>query len=239
VATWRWTVALLANPVTGIVVGIIVLGAALAYLYFAFDSPAEAWNAFYDLMVAGVAYLIVGVQAFGQAIADALYSAFVYVTTKWDEMVKYISDKWDEIANYFKTHSWTQIFTDLKNWLFNLNPLDALFGQIDKLQQKWDNLHFSNPFAGISSSLGGFGFDVSQKMDVINGVKTSPTVSVPSAVKPPPTTVKGGGLMKQFNNSTQNNSQSKTVHTGPITVNNYKQNMSASDFTNAFRTAVG
>ena len=58
-ATWAWTAALLANPVTWIVLGVVALGAALIYLEKRFGALTWVW----EKLSAGVSYLWGGLKS--------------------------------------------------------------------------------------------------------------------------------------------------------------------------------
>lgn len=108
---WSFTAALLANPITWIVVGIVALIAAIILLWQNWDSVVAwiqgVWNGFVNGIKAGfdwITNLFSGMPTWLQ-IAIAAFMPFIgiplLIITHWDSIVAFFSDMWTRIKDGF------------------------------------------------------------------------------------------------------------------------------------------
>lgn len=110
-SVWSFTTALLANPITWIIVGIVALVAAIILLWRNWDSVVSwiqgVWNGFIDGIKAGfdwIKNLFSGMPTWLQ-IAIAAFMPFIgipmLIITHWDSIVAFFSDMWTRIKDGF------------------------------------------------------------------------------------------------------------------------------------------
>jgi Flp pilus assembly pilin Flp len=128
-STWAWTVALLANPITWIILGIAALVAAIIFLAMNWDAVVkwigEAWaniskffadgfNAvmkWWNDLWTGVWEFVVGVwnritKWFGDALGWLVqmfldWTIYGIIIKNWDAIVKFFGDAWNGIIKFF------------------------------------------------------------------------------------------------------------------------------------------
>lgn len=110
-STWAFTAALLANPITWIVIGIVALIAAIILLWQNWDSVVSwiqgVWNGFVNGIKAGfdwIRNLFSGMPTWLQ-IAIAAFMPFIgipmLIITHWDSIVAFFSNMWTRIKEGF------------------------------------------------------------------------------------------------------------------------------------------
>ena len=110
-SVWSFTAALLANPITWIVVGIVALIAAIILLWQNWDSVVSwiqgVWNGFVNGIKAGfdwITNLFSGMPLWLQ-IAIAAFMPFIgiplLIITHWDSIVGFFTDLWARIKEGF------------------------------------------------------------------------------------------------------------------------------------------
>ncbi|PYG86740.1 TP901 family phage tail tape measure protein [Ruminiclostridium sufflavum DSM 19573] len=110
-SVWSFTAALLANPITWIVVGIVALIAAIILLWQNWDSVVSwiqgVWNGFVNGIKAGfewITNLFSGMPIWLQ-IAIAAFMPFIgiplLIITHWDSIVAFFTDMWTRIKEGF------------------------------------------------------------------------------------------------------------------------------------------
>lgn len=105
-ATWAWTAALLANPITWIIIGIAALVAAVIWLAVKWKPLGDFFRTLWDLIKA--------IFKAGIAVIKYLFLNFTplgLVFKHWDKLAPY----WNKIWNNVK-----EIFTGVVNFIFGL-----------------------------------------------------------------------------------------------------------------------
>lgn len=128
-AVWEMTAALLANPITWIVIAIIAVAAAFYLLYTRSETFRNAIN----------------------AIGRAIKTGFMAVIDWFKGLPKWFSDRWQDISNAFKTGiDWVK-----KNWDILLAILTGPFGLIILVWRRFgDNI--VNFFKAIPGQIASF-----------------------------------------------------------------------------------
>lgn len=176
VATWAWTAALLANPVTWIVLGIGLLIAAIVALIMNWDTVVawleDVWN----------------------NVVDWLKSTFDNIATWWNSLWEgvgnFLEDTWNNIVDFFKGVlawvvdlflNWTVYGFIIKHWGEISSFIRNLWqGIVSFFQTTLGNIGnwFRDVFQGIADFVGGI-FDgivrgikgaINSIIDVINGI---------------------------------------------------------------------
>ena len=127
-SVWSFTAALLANPITWIVIGIIALIAVIILLWKNWDSVVAwiqgAWNGFVNGIKAGfnwIRNLFSGMPGWLQ-IALVAFMPFIgipmLIINNWDKIVAFFSGLWTKISDGFKTgiDNIKNFFTGLPEW---------------------------------------------------------------------------------------------------------------------------
>lgn len=110
-SVWSFTAALLANPITWIIVGIVALVAAIILLWRNWDSVVSwiqgVWNGFVNGIKAGfdwIRNLFSGMPAWLQ-IAIAAFMPFIgipmLIITHWDAIVGFFTNLWSRVKDAF------------------------------------------------------------------------------------------------------------------------------------------
>lgn len=178
-SVWSFTAALLANPITWIVVGIVALVAAIILLWKNWDAVVSwiqgAWSRFVEGIKAGFEWirnLFAGMPIWLQ-IAIAAFFPFIgiplLIINNWDTIVAFFSNLWIRITDVFKsgiqgvkdfitgTLSWfresgAKILTTFTDGIKSVisNPIEAVKGALSKIRQM---LPFSDAKEGPLSEL--------------------------------------------------------------------------------------
>lgn len=90
-ATWAWTAALLANPITWIVLAVV---AAVALLSLGIYELIKHWDAVIEKIKK---FGFIGAAAFGP-IGIAIYE----IATHWDQVIEYLKKKWNAFKGWIK-----------------------------------------------------------------------------------------------------------------------------------------
>ena len=105
-ATWAWTVALLANPITWIILGIVALGAAVYMLIKHWDKVSAFFS---DMWKKVKAYFAVPIQIIKTMLLN--FTPVGLIFKHWKTIVHFFSFIWDKAK---------QIFWNALTWIFNL-----------------------------------------------------------------------------------------------------------------------
>ncbi|MEF2968361.1 phage tail tape measure protein [Paenibacillus sp. M1] len=112
-SVWSFTAALLANPITWIVVGIVALIAAIVLLWVNWDSVVNwiksAWNSFVSGIKAGfdwIRNLFAGMPAWLQ-VALAVFMPFIgipmLIINNWSSIKQFFANLWNGITELFSS----------------------------------------------------------------------------------------------------------------------------------------
>lgn len=118
VAVWSFTVALLANPITWIVIGVVALIAAIVYLITHWDEVKKVFIKVWHWIVTGLKDMWAWVKSVGKKIGDWFSKIWEDVKTAfknaWVGIKQIFADLWDGISAWFmgKVHAFVSIFTD-------------------------------------------------------------------------------------------------------------------------------
>lgn len=115
---WGFTVALLANPITWVVAGVVALAGA-AYLIYKNWEPIKAffletWEAIKNIVAEGLAWV-------GEHLG---WTPLGMVVNNWEPVKAYFVDFWDSIVNTFQS-AWEKVqpIVDLAKTAFAFSPL--------------------------------------------------------------------------------------------------------------------
>ena len=135
-ATWAWTAALLANPITWIILGIGALIAAIVFLAMNWDAVvawvSDVWNGF-------VSWFSDGMEAFGSWLADIWDGISQWWSDLWTGISNFVSDTWDNIVAFFQT-----ILDFVVNLFLNWTVWGIIISHWDEIskfiQDTWNNI---------------------------------------------------------------------------------------------------
>lgn len=185
IAQWAMNSAMLANPITWIIVGIMLVVAGIVLLATKTKFFQTVWAAVWGFM-----------KGVGAWFAGPFANFFVVV---WQKIVAFAKGVWSAIKWYFGM--WAGIFSSIKNWALSavtwlINKFSSfvsfiksipgkvrssLSGMWDGLKSgfraainwvisKWNNLHFTIPsFSVLGKSFGGGTIGVPQIPQLANG----------------------------------------------------------------------
>jgi phage-related protein len=109
-ATWAWTAAMLANPITWIVLGIAALVAAIVALAMNWDAVtkwvSDVWNGFVKWLTDGLN----GIATWWNGVWSGITKFF---QDTWNNIAKFFSDTWNNIAKFF-SDAWTNFYNGIK-----------------------------------------------------------------------------------------------------------------------------
>lgn len=214
-AAWGFAVALLANPITWIVVGVVALIAGLWLL-------VKHWDTVKAATVGAIGWMHEKWLAFRGIIEDNPILKFLFQPLLMAaDFVGLL------ISNLDKIPQW---FSNLKSWLLNLNLFDVLLPGASLLVKALDMIPGVDigP-AKVQAASAPTVTKVAEPFTANLPLATSPVTNEDTfsmverdreALKPKPLTpvnnVPAGGLMQQVNNS-RNNSNTKTI--GTVNIN--------------------
>jgi len=175
-ATWAFTAALLANPITWVVMAIVGLIAIIVLLIKNWDKVADAFRAGWDL----IKQAWEGIKDFFSAIWDWLKDLFadwgpellmilapfigipLYIYQNWEEIKQWFYNLWENVKEIFSNA--LQWFTDLPGQFLEWGR-DIITNIWEGIKSAWDRFKdnianigqaikdFFNPFAKSSPSL--------------------------------------------------------------------------------------
>ncbi|AUG78099.1 hypothetical protein CFP65_3299 [Kitasatospora sp. MMS16-BH015] len=122
-AAWAFTAALLANPLTWIVLAVAALGAAIAWL-------AVHWSSVWA-----------GIKKVAQVVAALVVGAFVFLAAEtfrlWRMITGGVSAAWHGIASFFSA-AWHFVADPaVAAWRWIENTTTAIFGRVTAFFRKW------------------------------------------------------------------------------------------------------
>lgn len=195
-ATWAWTIALLANPITWIVLAFAALGFAIYELVTHWKQVSAflsgAWNAFINWAI-GVWNGFLGFwrdlgRNIGTFARDAWRDASDWAQQKVDEVVGWLHDRWSDFLNFWRDlgrnigDSARNAWTDLMNWLGGIpGQIQGRFADAGNwLVSAGGNL-LIGLYNGIVSMAGWlYNQVVSWAESIVNGIKSALGISSPS-----------------------------------------------------------
>jgi phage-related protein len=174
-ATWAWTAALLANPITWIILGIGLLIGALVFLAMNWDAVvafvSDVWEGF-------VSWFTDGMEYFGSWLSDVWDGISQWWSDLWTGISNFVSDTWNNIVAFFETvlefvvnlfMNWTLWGIIISHWdeiskfiEDTWNGIFSFFQTIGATISHWWTGYwigiiafFQNVFAGIGDFIGG------------------------------------------------------------------------------------
>lgn len=196
-SAWAFSAALLANPITWVVVGVVALVAALAYAVTHWDSVKAAAGG-------AISWMFEKWQAFRAIIEDNPILKFIFAPLLGAaDFVALLIKAFEKIPEWF---------TSFKNWLANLNLFDVLMAPARLV------LETLNLLPGVNIDTSKLTTPVpspAMQADALQNKVEDERKAVAPAPVAPMANVPQGGLQQQFNTS---NSRS-TTHIGSMTVN--------------------
>lgn len=179
-ATWAWTAALLANPITWIVLGVAALVAGIVLLATKTTFFQDAWAAMTKFAVDAWNTVVGGVAAFGDWISKnwktiiswilfPMLNVIQLIINNWDKITAFFSTLWNNVLSFFGT-VWNRMVTGAKIAIANVvNFFAALPGQVITFLQALPGKVIAL-FAGAGKWLFEAGKNVVQGL--MNGVKS-------------------------------------------------------------------
>ncbi|MDE8603893.1 phage tail tape measure protein [Marinomonas sp. RSW2] len=233
-AIWAFTAALLANPLTWIVVGIVAIGAAIVGLIYYWDEVTEAlskgWNwlksLFENNKFLQLAFLplYLGIKAI-----DVAIKSFEKIPQWWGDFNVWLAGvtlmpAWNLGIEAFESiKKW---WTDFKGWLSALDPFAFLGEKVDWLKNKMSWLP---------------GIDASSTQEVISKVESQAETVNKSVVLPGAESSQksgeSGGLFQTISNMFGGNSRSASVE--KIEVHNHGTGVSGEQLMHELEMAAG
>jgi phage-related protein len=174
-ATWAWTAALLANPITWIILGIGLLIGALVFLAMNWDAVVafvtDVWNGFVSWFSEAMEYL-------GSWLSDVWAGISQWWIDLWEGIASFVSDVWSNIVSFFQgvLEFIVQLFLNWTVWGILISHWDEIskfigdtwngifsfFQTIGAAISHWWTGYwigiiafFQNVFAGIGNFIGG------------------------------------------------------------------------------------
>lgn len=175
-AAWLFTAALLANPITWVVVGVVALIASLALLVIHWDAVTAAVVRFASWFGEKWAWIRGIIE--DNAFLSLAFSPLLAVV----DTVSFVIDCFKKIPDWWKT---------FKGWLGGLNPFEFIGSGIDWLIEKINLI----PGIEIGASTA---FELS---DTTNKEIEAMKLNSPSLQQSVTTSVPAGGLMQQVTNT--------------------------------------
>jgi TP901 family phage tail tape measure protein len=228
-ALWAWAAALLANPITWIVIGVLALIAAIALCVIYWDEIKAAVLSFSDAVITSASTWLESIGAFGVVNAvlsgiSAVISTIVFLWNNWQLVIGLVGQaiistagSWMQSIGLFSAvdmilAAWESLkgwWSGFKSFLAGLNPFSGIMDQVNQLK-------------GVLSSLSGASFG-------LNGM-TMPSTG--GAVSTGVAAANGGLGAKITNNSSGGKNTNVTVH-------NYGQKMNGATLANEMKMAGG
>lgn len=229
-ALWAWAAALLANPITWIVIGVLALGAALALTIIYWDEIKAAVLSFTDSLTSSVGGWVTAISSFG------LFGAILSYTAVAISAVVYLWNNWQAAVSAVGT----AIINAANNWMASI----GLFSFVDTVLAAWEQLKaWWSSFKGFLAGLNPFAPLLAQVQMVVGAVSSiASTIASISGIAMPSISVGGlnvgsvsakGGIGSKI---TTNNAGGKSTN---VTVHNYGQKMSGATLANEMKMAGG
>lgn len=214
-SAWAFAAALLANPITWVVVGVVALIAALAYVVTHWDSVKAA-------AVGAITWMFEKWQAFRAIIEDNPVLKFIFQPLLLAaDFVGFL------ISNLEKIPQW---FSSFKTWLTNLNVFDVLMAPARLA------LETLNLIPGVNIDTSKLKSPVPATVQQLENNTSAANVPAPmlqadslqnkvdkerEAIAPAPVApvrnVPQGGLMQQINNNNKTNNNGRSI--GTVNIN--------------------
>ncbi|MGB0940810.1 MAG: hypothetical protein ACPGUE_00340 [Marinomonas sp.] len=247
-AIWSFTAALLANPITWIVVGITALIGALIAMVVYWDEVSAAIGRFTDWIFSSLSQgfsFIKGLFNDNEwlklaffplyaviEIVDLLIGVFDRIPQWWGEFQVWLGELSlmpDMSFDLAFIDSIKGAWSELKNWLASLNPFGFIGESADWIKDKFSWLPGVNASPDIQANQG-----LSQKV-AEQGMAQGANLSLPGAEASQ--TGEQGGLFQSFSNLFASNS--KQSHVEKIEVNNYGQGVRGDELAHEMEMQVG
>ena len=226
-AIWAFTAALLANPLTWVVVGVVALIAAIAGLVIYWDQVTAAvskgWSWLKGLFENNTWMKVIFAPIYlGITAVDLVIKAFRKIPQWWGEFQVWLGGvslmpSWDLGIDAFESiKSW---WTDFKAWLSKLDPFAFLGEKVDWLKDKLSWL------PGIDASGSEAGTESAAQAVALPGSDASLS------------TGESGGLFQTISNMFGGSKKSVTVE--KMEVNNHGQGVRGDDLAYELEMAAG
>lgn len=176
VAQWAMNSALLASPITWLVLGIVAIIAALVIIEKKTGAFSAAWKWAWDGMKAIAENFMIGLRAIGDKIGQIWNSVKQAFAVAWN----WVANKAISIVNTFQSvkSRITGVFTGMFDGLKN-----AFRGVFNFIARGWNSIHFTIP--SIDTHIPGIGEVGGMTVDPPNipylatgGITTGPTLAV-------------------------------------------------------------
>jgi len=247
-AIWSFTAALLANPITWIVVGITALISALVAMVVYWDEVSAAIGRFTDWVFSSLSQgfsFIKGLFADNEWLklaffplyavietVDLLIGTFEQIPQWWGEFQVWLGEL-SLMPNMSFDFAFIETikaaWSELKNWLASLNPFAFVGESADWIKSKLSWLPGMNASSDIKANQG-----LSQKV-AEQGMAQGANLTLPGAEASQ--TGEQGGLFQTFSNLFA--STSKQNHVEKIEVNNYGQGVRGDELAHEMEMQVG
>ncbi|WP_438461860.1 hypothetical protein [Marinomonas sp. PE14-40] len=247
-AIWSFTAALLANPITWIVVGITALIAALVAMVVYWDEVSAAIGRFTDWVFSALSQgfsFIKGLFSDNEwlklaffplyaviEIVDLLIGVFDRIPQWWGEFQVWLGELSlmpDMSFDFAFIETIKGAWSELKNWLTSLNPFGFIGESADWIKNKFSWLPGVDASPDIQANQG-----LSQKV-AEQGMAQGANLTLPGAESSQ--TGEQGGLFQSFSNLFA--STSKQSHVEKIEVNNYGQGVRGDELAHEMEMQVG
>lgn len=247
-AIWSFTAALLANPITWIVIGIAALIGALVAMVVYWDEVSAAIGRFTDWIFSSLSQgfsFIKGLFSDNEwlklaffplyaviDIIDVLVGVFDQIPQWWGEFQVWLgglSLMPEMNFDFAFIDSIKGAWSELKNWLASLNPFGFIGESADWIKNKFSWLPGVDASPELQANQG-----LSQKV-AEQGMSQSANLTLPGAE--PSQTGEQGGLFQSFSNLFA--STSKQSHVEKIEVNNYGQGVRGDELAHEMEMQVG
>jgi hypothetical protein len=247
-AIWSFTAALLANPITWIVVGITALIGALVAMVVYWDEVSAAIGRFTDWVFSSLSQgfsFIKGLFADNEWLklaffplyavietVDLLMGTFEQIPQWWGEFQVWLGEL-SLMPNMSFDFAFIETikaaWSELKNWLASLNPFAFVGESADWIKSKLSWLPGMDESSDIKANQG-----LSQKV-AEQGMAQGANLTLPGAEASQ--TGEQGGLFQTFSNLFA--STSKQSHVEKIEVNNYGQGVRGDELAHEMEMQVG
>ena len=245
---WSFTAALLANPITWIVIGIAALIGALVAMVVYWDEVSAAIGRFTDWIFSALSQgfsFIKGLFADNEWLKmaffplyavietiDVLIGVFEKIPQWWGEFQVWLGELSlmpDMSFDFTLIETIKGAWSELKTWLANLNPFAFVGESADWLKNKFSWLPGMGASAEVQTTQG-----LSQKV-AEQGIAQDGALTLPGS--DPGQAGEQGGLFQTISNLFANSS--KQNHVEKIEVNNYGQGVRGDELAHEMEMQVG
>ena len=148
-AVWAFNAALLANPITWVVVAIMALVATFVILWNECEAFRHFWIELWDGIVAAFNAIVEWFKEAASAIAEFFVDAWEWIKEDWGRTKQFFSDVWQGIKN---------VFSAVGSWFSNIfsnawQAIKNVFAPVGKFfQSVWNTI--TSTFKNIGNTVG-------------------------------------------------------------------------------------